>query len=129
MQSIKRVPLYLMMLIVALPQLSETIYTPSLPAIAAALNTTANPTARGQAIVLFATGLGPTSALSNGLNATTNPMSVIINRRELTPFFAGLAPGFIGLYQLNVILPANLPRVLARHSKRCLLYTSDAADE
>ncbi len=37
----KRVPLYLMMLIVALPQLSETIYTPSLPSIAAAFATTA----------------------------------------------------------------------------------------
>lgn len=42
MNASKRVPLYLMMLIVALPQLSETIYTPSLPAIAAALHTTAN---------------------------------------------------------------------------------------
>lgn len=37
----KKVPLYLMMLIVALPQLSETIYTPSLPSIAAAFATTA----------------------------------------------------------------------------------------
>ncbi|NDD54601.1 Bcr/CflA family efflux MFS transporter [bacterium] len=39
---LQRVPLYIIMLIVGLPQLSETIYTPSLPAIAAALHTTAN---------------------------------------------------------------------------------------
>ena len=42
MHHIKKVPLYIMMLIVALPQLSETIYTPSLPIIALALKTSAN---------------------------------------------------------------------------------------
>lgn len=37
-----RVPLYLMLAIIALPQLSETIYSPALPRIAAALGTSAN---------------------------------------------------------------------------------------
>jgi Bcr/CflA subfamily drug resistance transporter len=39
---VKSVPYYVIMLIVALPQLSETIYTPSLPSIADALKTTDN---------------------------------------------------------------------------------------
>ena len=42
MQATKRVPLYLMLLIIALPQLSETIYSPALPLIARALGTSAN---------------------------------------------------------------------------------------
>jgi adhesin/invasin len=27
----------------------------------------------------------------------------------ITPDFAGLTPGFFGLYQVNVVIPANLP--------------------
>ena len=26
------------------------------------------------------------------------------------PFFAGLTPTFVGLYQLNVVVPTNVPR-------------------
>jgi uncharacterized protein (TIGR03437 family) len=73
------------------------------------LSTTSNPAIRGQAVVLFATGLGPVTPQSNGLSTTNAPLTVVINGRELTPFFAGLAPGFIGLYQVNVLLPLNLP--------------------
>lgn len=73
------------------------------------LNSQSNPAIRGQAIILFVTGLGPVTAQSSGLSTTTNPATVIINGRELTPFFTGLAPGYVGLYQINVSLPANLP--------------------
>lgn len=72
------------------------------------LNSATNPAIRGQAIVIFATGLGPVTRLSSGLSAATTPVSVVLNGRELTPFFAGLTPGFIGLFQLNVTIPASL---------------------
>ncbi|MCX6609504.1 MAG: hypothetical protein NTW74_01485, partial [Acidobacteria bacterium] len=73
------------------------------------LNSPANPAVRGQAAVLFATGLGSVSRQSSGLSTTTAPVLVVVSGRELTPFFSGLAPGFIGLYQINFSLPANLP--------------------
>jgi minor extracellular serine protease Vpr len=34
---------------------------------------------------------------------------VIIGGFEATVQFAGLAPGFVGLYQVNVQVPANIP--------------------
>ncbi len=73
------------------------------------LNSPSNPAVRGQAAVLFATGLGPVRLQSSGLSTTTGPVLVVVNGRELTPFFSGLAPGFIGLYQINFSLPVNLP--------------------
>jgi uncharacterized protein (TIGR03437 family) len=73
------------------------------------LNTASNPAVRGQAVVLFATGLGAVAVQPSGLSATAAPVSVLLNGRELVPFFAGLAPGFIGLFQVNVAIPVNLP--------------------
>ncbi len=73
------------------------------------LNSPSNPAIRGQAAVLFATGLGSVSPQASGLNTTNSPVRVVVNARELTPFFSGLAPGFIGLYQLNFTIPTNLP--------------------
>ncbi len=32
---------------------------------------------------------------------------VLLGGRELTPAFSGLAPGFIGLYQMNVQVPED----------------------
>jgi len=34
---------------------------------------------------------------------------VMLNGVELPAFFAGLAPGWVGLYQVNVIIPAATP--------------------
>lgn len=73
------------------------------------LNSSANPAVRGQALVVFATGLGPVEVQTSGLSTTTNSVRLVVNNREVTPFFSGLAPGFVGLYQLNVLLPGNLP--------------------
>ena len=73
------------------------------------LNSPVNPAVRGQAAVLFATGLGAVIPQSSGLSTTLSPVLVVVNGRELVPFFSGLAPGFIGLYQINFNLPANLP--------------------
>jgi len=70
----------------------------------------------GEFLEVFATGLGGVSpagitgeAASNLLRPTVAEVSVTIGNRELTPTFAGLAPGFAGLYQINVQLPADLP--------------------
>jgi uncharacterized protein (TIGR03437 family) len=38
-----------------------------------------------------------------------NPVTVLIGGVEAQPFYQGLAPGFVGLYQVNVFIPAGAP--------------------
>lgn len=71
-------------------------------------NRTSTPAERGQAISIYATGLGPSSG--DGSSARTeHPVSVVVNGVELIPSFAGPAPGMPGVYVINVNLPLNLP--------------------
>jgi uncharacterized protein (TIGR03437 family) len=67
-----------------------------------------NPLPRGQSMVIFATGLGAVTQ-SGQLSRTNAPVTVVLNGTELPVSFAGLAPGFIGLYQVNVAIPAGTP--------------------
>jgi uncharacterized protein (TIGR03437 family) len=67
-----------------------------------------NPLPRGQSLVIFATGLG-TVTQSGQYFQTSTPVTVVLNGTELSTSFAGLAPGFIGLYQVNVTVPAGTP--------------------
>jgi len=68
-------------------------------------------------IDIFATGLGPVTnqpssgapALPSPLSWTTATVTVTIGGVPATPSFAGLAPGWVGLYQVNVQVPANAP--------------------
>src|SRR5262249_35916947 len=66
----------------------------------------------GQAIILYATGLGPTDppAASGDPGAVSEPFKRVVNVPEVfigeAPArvdFAGLAPGLPGVYQLNVV--------------------------
>jgi uncharacterized protein (TIGR03437 family) len=96
--------------------------------IAAALDgdyqvvTTANPVARSavgkdNAVQLFVNGLGPVTnppatgepALASPLSETTTWPVVTIGGMQCPVLWSGLAPGFPGLYQVNVGLPAELP--------------------
>ena len=63
-------------------------------------------------MVIFATGLGAVTQ-SGQLSSTNMPVTVVLNGTELATSFAGLAPGFIGLYQVNVTIPAGTPPGLA----------------
>ena len=47
-------------------------------------------------------------APSSPLVTTTNPVTVTIQGIPAQVLFAGLAPGFAGLYQVNVMVPAGL---------------------
>jgi uncharacterized protein (TIGR03437 family) len=68
-------------------------------------------------IDIFATGLGPVShtpasgapAPVSPLAETTHTVTVTIGSVPATVSFAGLAPGWVGLYQVNVQVPANAP--------------------
>ncbi len=63
---------------------------------------------RGSVVTLWATGLGDTARTAN-LDVVTRPVTVVIGGQSLLPDFAGLAPGFIGLYQINTVIPATFP--------------------
>jgi uncharacterized protein (TIGR03437 family) len=67
-----------------------------------------NPLPRGQTAIIFATGLG--AVTQNGSVSTANAtVAVVLNGVELAVQFAGLAPGFPGLYQVNVAIPTSTP--------------------
>jgi uncharacterized protein (TIGR03437 family) len=89
--------------------------------IAAALNlqyqliTASNPAVRGDYVVLYANGLGPVTnqpadgaVASGALSSTTTAATVTIGGQPANVEFSGLAPGFVGLYQLNVQVPAGI---------------------
>jgi uncharacterized protein (TIGR03437 family) len=80
--------------------------------------TAANPAKAGETVQLFLTGLGAvTPSVADGAAAGSTQLS-LVNAQMLVeignPFlkatvsFAGLAPGFAGLYQLNFVIPAGL---------------------
>ncbi len=79
-------------------------------------NTPANPEARGRAVVVFVTGLGAvTPAVATGAPAPASPLSGItevsatMGGRPAQPLFAGLTPGFVGLAQVNLLVPEDVP--------------------
>jgi uncharacterized protein (TIGR03437 family) len=77
----------------------------------------ANPAARGSVVTFFATGLGAvTPPVADGaaalpaphLSIATVQPAVNIGGVDGTVQFAGLAPGFAGLYQINVYIPTTI---------------------
>jgi uncharacterized protein (TIGR03437 family) len=72
----------------------------------AALNSPDNPLNRGDVLVIFCTGLGVTGTQGQ-LHPANTPVTVLLSGSELKPAFAGLTPGFIGLYQVNVQVPLS----------------------
>jgi len=73
----------------------------------ATLNGPANPSQRGQYVSIYCTGLGAT-ALKSGLQQVTAAITVVMNGTTVAPSFAGLVAGFVGLYQVNVIVPSGM---------------------
>ncbi|MDQ6759697.1 MAG: hypothetical protein M3Z32_07520 [Acidobacteriota bacterium] len=81
------------------------------------LVTASNPVHRGDALVIYLTGLGQTTpAVPTGLpgpsvtlaSAVTAPQ-VSIGGTNLSVTYAGLAPGQVGVYQINAKVPSTAP--------------------
>jgi acid phosphatase type 7 len=78
--------------------------------------TAEDPARAGETVIIYASGLGEvTSRIASGflspalpLAYCAIPVTVQIGGASVSPDFAGLAPSFVGLYQVNVKLPATL---------------------
>jgi uncharacterized protein (TIGR03437 family) len=77
-----------------------------------------NPARRGSVIQIFATGAGETTpalAAGEAAPANGNPLvltkvqpTVTIGGKNAKVLFSGLAPGFVGLWQINAEVPADV---------------------
>jgi uncharacterized protein (TIGR03437 family) len=82
----------------------------------------------GDALVIYCAGLGAVNPLvatgsaapTSSLAKTSNTVTVTIGNQPAQVLFAVLAPGFAGLYQVNVLVPSgitpavNVPVILAQ---------------
>jgi uncharacterized protein (TIGR03437 family) len=69
----------------------------------------------GGVVVLFANGLGPVQPPAitgdNSLDAlreVETPVQVFVGEAEAAVLFAGLAPQFVALYQINIVVPQGI---------------------
>jgi uncharacterized protein (TIGR03437 family) len=72
------------------------------------LNTPRTPLSRGQVLQVFATGLGAT-VKQGQYSVVATPVTAMLDGTELPVSFAGLAPGYVGLYQVNIPIPVATP--------------------
>jgi uncharacterized protein (TIGR03437 family) len=76
--------------------------------------TPSNPARMGDTLQLFATGLGltdpvvETGAASPSSSSVRSRVSVSVGGVEVPVVFQGLAPTYVGLYQVNIALPSSL---------------------
>jgi uncharacterized protein (TIGR03437 family) len=94
-------------------------------AIPATAGVASHPATVGQALVIYALGFGPTNpATTTGTASPTSPLADITDSPMVCfeapdpfnpaglcvkPLFAGLTPGYVGLYQINVVVPNGSP--------------------
>jgi uncharacterized protein (TIGR03437 family) len=69
--------------------------------------TAASPATIGEYISLYLTGLGATYQ-SGGFSLALAPVSVTLSNIPALVSYSGLAPGFVGSYQVNFQIPANV---------------------
>jgi uncharacterized protein (TIGR03437 family) len=80
------------------------------------LNTAMTPASAGDALVIYCTGLGAVNpAVPDGAAApssppahTVNTVAVTLGGKAVPVNFSGLAPGYAGLYQVNVTVPGGI---------------------
>lgn len=82
------------------------------------LNSSSNPAKAGGSILAYLTGAGPVSnppaegaaAGSSPLSSVTSAVTATIGGQPADVSFAGLAPGFVGLWQVNITIPSGITK-------------------
>lgn len=82
------------------------------------LNSSSNPAKVGGTIMAYLTGAGAVSnqpkdgaaAGSSPLSSVTSPVSATIGGKAADVSFAGLTPDFVGLWQVNIVVPTGLSK-------------------
>jgi uncharacterized protein (TIGR03437 family) len=85
------------------------------------LVTDSNPVHLGDQLVIYLTGMGAVSpVVANGTPGPSNPLAMAIAPPQVTlggvslgVEFAGLAPGEVGVYQINATVPGDAPQGLS----------------
>jgi uncharacterized protein (TIGR03437 family) len=80
------------------------------------VNTASNPAQAGSTITAYLTGSGPVNlSVSDGVEASANPVASAMSQTSASigplpaqVMFTGLAPGFVGLSQMNIVVPSGL---------------------
>lgn len=76
---------------------------------------TTHPAKAGDAIIIYATGLGPVdSPVDSGqipgtLTRTLTVPTVLVGGAQAQVLFSGLTPQFVGVNQVNIVVPSNAP--------------------
>jgi adhesin/invasin len=83
-----------------------------------ALNSPSNPAPAGSQIIAYLTGSGPVKPPAKdgvptpndtlNLTTVTSAVTAKIGSADATVAFAGLAPGWVGLVQMNIVVPSGL---------------------
>jgi len=95
--------------------------TPASPPVVTGIPS--HPAKAGDIVIAYVIGLGQTNpVIQTGAGGPTNPTAKLSNVKVcigeggpfakmscFVPDFAGAAPGFVGLYQLNITIPGGLP--------------------
>lgn len=100
-----------------------------------------NPVHVGDTIVIYAIGLGPTSPpVPSGTASPASPLADVPGTTQVcfgvetpfeqapcaTPFFVGLTPNFVGLYQINVTVPSG---VQSGNSTMSLFFVNNVSSD
>ena len=86
------------------------------------LVTDSNPVHRSDTLVIYLTGMGQTTpVVESGMPSPADPLATTLTQpvvklggTTLPVDYAGLAPGQVGVYQLNVTVPRSAPQGLQR---------------
>ena len=94
------------------------------------LVTPSNPAVVGETLQVYVTGLGAvTPSVGDGaapsnttLSTVNDDVAIFVDGQQATVAFAGLAPGFAGLYQINFVVPSGV-------TPSSLVYLDISTDE
>ncbi|MGA2131400.1 MAG: IPT/TIG domain-containing protein [Bryobacteraceae bacterium] len=84
---------------VQLTTVAPAVFTPGVLNQDSSVNSATNPAAVGSVLQIFGTGIPATGAVAS---------VTIQNQSNLTPLYAGAAPGLMGVQQVNVVIPEGV---------------------